>query len=303
MNNYSSIQQALMQSLRLSRFTPANSNQDSFKLNKDKFNLSQTLELYLTKAFEEGLESPYDLKDEIVTELVEKLNKIIISEQTPSINYHENVVNTLPVDIANKLLYYLPKSIRETLQRSSKIFFSGGGLVRLLIDSNSPNAWNDSDWDIFISDEVFWPKLPIASSYHFKQSLKPYGDTHNHRIFHNKISKTYYNDKRISSQTPNNKYSGQINLIIGKFNCLQDVLNCFDFTFLQTGLYVDDSGVAVYKALSPSCLNDLLDRNIKLSNNSRLVNSQCKDRVKKYITRGFKDSTYIVEKGFISNKK
>ncbi len=149
---------------------------------------------FAERAFEEGYYSNYSEKEEILADIVNKLDKKL-----------GNLRNIFEPD---KIYSLMPDKIRKILAISDNIWLAGGSVVRLILDKD----W-ESDWDIFCT--------PRAYNSLMSQAFKDVP------IISNKSSAGYTN---ISA---NDATIGDVHIIVGNYTTGNDVFSNFDITICQ----------------------------------------------------------------------
>jgi hypothetical protein len=253
----------------------------------------------LVKAFDEGVESPYDFRDAAIAEIMREVEqaaeklawpaepKLAKDVKFPSL---EELIKTFEM--------HMPKVIAECLQSSKRAFLSGGSIIKILTSPRSySDNWKDCDWDIFVHKDDL-DKLPLMRD-PLKDKMKPC----------DKVERDEYG-RIIGGGTIYQTYKGsflnvgKVNVIVGDYEKIEDVLNSFDFRFLQTGcLYAD--GVLEYVVLDHQAWSDLIHNIIRLNpafESRDMTGQQIEDtmkRIQKYTTRGFRDCTGFTETGLL----
>jgi len=93
-----------------------------------------------------------------------------------------------------------------------------------------------------------------------------------------------------------------INIIVGNFDSINDVYDSFDFRFLQMGCFVDGDKLNLSIDSMESWVDltqNIIRWNDKVSNKTK-NSDKTRKRIIKYINRGFRDGTGVVEKGILS---
>lgn len=225
------------------------------------------LKTALEQAFDEGSQSPYDLRDSIVQELLKQVPSA--SYPTMSQKYLKSMYNCLPLPIIEIL-------------KSTPCYLSGGSLLKLLVDV-SGDQWNDSDWDIFC-DQANFKQLSC-----YNKLLK--------------VLKSDYEDKNWGNYVYNIPHKAipgfkirpdlNINVIVGDFKTVASIVNTFDIRLLQMALWIQDK--KLYFFTYNKAWEDF-NRNVLILNDASIHStSKTHNRVKKYITRGFRDQTGLIE--------
>ncbi len=213
-------------------------------------------------AFDEGSRSPYELKPFIVQELI------------ASVKPQESLQLDLPLT-AQHLMHTLPRIVRQFVNVAN-VWLCGGAIVKLLVDpTNSNLQWKSSDYDLYCNDQTFHA---ISQTHRFTQDAI-YGNFQSARCI---ISGTniniIYSDKFVNSAS---------------------ILSHFDFTMVQFAY----QETACFPSLfaSENTQSDLLKNEIKISDtySTKKVTSSLRARIKKYIKRGFRDCTGIVEQNVL----
>jgi hypothetical protein len=251
----------------------------------------------LTKAFDEGAESPYDLKESIVDgierEIQERVTVHLESEQRQKTQRTASVFPKLE-EIVDAISPQIPDIIKESMRASNRCFLAGGKITKMLIRPNrytpTMHAWRESDWDLFVhTDDA--QKLPVlhCSETPIYEKNGPYDKFDRG----NRITSVYY--AKI-------KNLNLVNVIAGNYNKLEDVLESFDFRFLQMGAYYDSNEQLQFRVLTPQAWFDLMHNIIHYQDKSKIENRGSDlaiQRVAKYVARGFRDCTGLTEKGIL----
>ena len=193
--------------------------------------------------------------------------------------------------ITESLVDGIPADILGWMALDSKIWLCGGCITRLLIRPGELKSWCSSDWDLFCSESA-WKKLP------FRKNTKCLFNSNN------AYSELMYDNKKISSTWDYRPkgFKRAVNVIVGNFNTINDVCNSFDFRFLQMGCFIEDMALN-FSIGSMESWADLTQNIIRWSDgasNKTKNSSKVRKRIIKYINRGFRDGTGVVEKGILS---
>lgn len=222
------------------------------------------LKALLREAFDEGAESPYDLREEAVNRISEKggaihLQRPVLEDQT-----------WLGGPFARQLAESLPVPVKKLL-KVDQTYLCGGSILRTML--NQEKMW-DGDWDIFCTeaafsaaqfDEVRTQEVNLADEYQTKNYRgKTFGLTH------------------------------PINVIVSDtFTSPEAILKTFDLTIVQWALKAADNKVML-KTYRQSIIDTVLGQ-IHLVRSSLATQPKTKQRIAKYVERGFRDCTGICE--------
>lgn len=243
----------------------------------------KVLQQKLSQAFDEGNESPYDLKEGIIRDILKEFEKPTFGK--PTIPSHEQIVQQL-----NKTIPPEIKQIMLNSTPSTPIFLSGGSLIKTLLQTN---AWNSDNWDFYTSWNGFENMKRHVSSI----KIKTRASYHNSK---NQISKRIAATFSGYANSKKGPFLYKIDTIVGNYLKPQDVVEDFDFTFLQCVCYYDAKGTIKFEIMNQQTMSDLLHNVIRLSPKIKTTNSDTKQRVLKYIKRGFRDCTGLVETGLLN---
>ena len=233
----------------------------------------------LETAFDEGAESPYSLKDQIVERLY---NSLARSSAEPQL------IKKVNADLTAKLICKTIPTIIQTMLVNTRLALCGGSILKHMI---SPNfGWKSSDYDIFgYYKDIETIKLNEKTE---KKRVNPYGSLGAAQH----ISYT----KKITTKTPTGECI--INLIALDKKMPPDlIIEKFDLQMCQIALIINDNGSKLIA--SPQTFDDIVARRINLSTYQKgrpFDNPNICDRIKKYIKRGFHDQTKLVQKEAIS---
>lgn len=275
----------------------------------DEFDLMPILTSGLERAFDEGAESPYDLRDDTIRDILTEMNDRA-AQETKAIEDKRKTKIQGSIefnDITDAIESAIPEPVRSLLQSTEKCWLAGGAIPRILLKSNA-DTWKNSDNDIFIHKG----KLSIK---HVKElSLKevtkdtgPYASPDGR--FHHKRIRSMWECDAIHSHMKSHHNPQKLNVISGDYNSLLDVLTTFDFTFLQCGFYYEKNADGAYlprfSIMNLQTYADLMHNVIRLTpaakSNAESLRKigHLKGRIKKYIKRGFRDCTGLVERGLL----
>jgi len=259
--------------------------------------MAADLKATLGTAFDEGAESPYELRDGVVRGLLKKLDekKKDTSQKMPLSQEAKDC-------IARGIHLAIPEVVADNLKVANRVWLAGGRIPQLLINVNEKyGIWGCPDWDIFCHSDVAM-KLPIAGTMVAKDSQR-YA---NLRKVNNKINGVFQATHYY--KTPSGATGAiALNIITGKFMGPEDVINSFDFKFLQaTFSFIDGKPrFQVY----PDAWHDLLYGIIRFTENvtpsapkkgNTGFEAKAK-RITKYVRRGFRDCTGTVCKGILAD--
>lgn len=235
--------------------------------------MKEQIRQLLSEAFDEGCESPYDLKEEILDGLVKKAQ-----------NFENPIANSVDTEEAARYIHKnINPSIRFLLQQHKKdLWLAGGGVLRILFNQNIArrDSWRNSD------NDLFHQKTSIYST--LKQQYIIYASS---GYFLKDISKVYL------MELGNKK----VNLITSKCN-MRKIIDTFDLTICQIAFYYDENlKPTIYVKEKP--WSDIIQYRICINKSkSANITASCQRRITKYINRGFRDTTGLVDKGFFANK-
>ena len=244
----------------------------------------------LLKAFDEGNESPYDLRENIVEELLKEIDTEAAGRQMKNMQEVKSVAD-IPnqQQITEHVIKGIPPVLLEWMMLDKNIWLCGGCIIRLLTKPTALKAWNGTDWDLFCSVSAS-KKLPCWMDAANMSRGESYGGLYNDK----KIGATwYYQPKNLRRP---------VNIITGNFRNIGDVYDGFDFRFLQMGCFVD-GGTMNFSVKSVESWVDLTQNVIRWSDkvsSSAKSGDKARKRIIKYINRGFRDGTGVVEKGILS---
>lgn len=226
-----------------------------------------TLKTLLLQAFDEGASSPCDLRESIVDALLKDVP--------------EGQMNKLPdlERMTKTIAEYLPPPIREVVKYQN-IWLCGGGVLHVLCNPHArdfKDSWKNSDWDFFCAPKMF------DNWYNQSNQLR--------QLNVNKTS-DQYKFTNITGYIESHK----VNFILSKeFTSPIGIISDFDLTLVQFA-YSEGS-----LTLGPNTWRDILAGQIRLTRpvGNTQVNKVA-NRVRKYISRGFRDCTGLVEQGLLS---
>jgi len=257
---------------------------------KPKPKVNQALYDGLSEAFDEGAACPYDLKDSAIREIIGKMGEV-------NVKASKNISSSTKSFIAKQIDLHMHGLVRECLQRNECRWLSGGRVLHLILGSPNTTAWTISDWDIFCQngDTDNWP-IPIpfgapdaASNAH---SYEPLNLRKNAPL----IDKIYY-----SSAIDAVGRSQTVNIITGNFRKPSDFYLSFDLRMLQMAFWYEKKKPQF--EVTGFAWTDLISSIIKLANPRKLTEKtryHLTKRIKKYMMRGFRDGTGLVETGFLA---
>lgn len=278
------------------------------KLSENKQSpLNDILKTSLLKAFDEGSESPFDLREATVNKILKSTNKKINEAKDSDKVTSVSIPAPDLLLLRNAILIHLPKFVTELTSTLKKSWITGGCIPRFLTFRRNltGSMWSESDIDIYVPSDIDIPKilkLGTAACEFSEVTNKEY--TQYNKNIGNKIQKIYMS--RMASST--------LNLITGDFSTIDDVWDSFDFRFLQTGLEFQVSEnketTCNYIINSTRSWEDLVLRRICLTpsyvkaiHSKKVTVNISKKRIKKYIQRGFSDHTGIIEHNLFSYAK
>lgn len=226
------------------------------------------LKTALEQAFDEGSRSPYDLRDDIVQELLKK------------------VPSTIPPMTSDNLsaIYWGLPSVINTILSSTLCYFSGGNLLRLFVDpTNKSKKWN-GDWDIYCDESNFKELSCHPNLIKYKDD---YGKTTSWETY-----RCTYKEKRLAGNSLQCT-SYDINIIVGDFKNYFDVVKDFDIRLLQMTLWYENNNVCFFAHRKTW---EDFNQNTLYLNPSGVKNlKKTSLRIRKYIARGFRDRTGLIE--------
>lgn len=247
----------------------------------------KTISEALSEAFDEGAQSPYEFKEDTINAISKKIKTgklntgLLTAEAIPRLknNIHSYVLNILK-------------------RYPNEIALAGGSIARCLlrIDSNFKHAWRTSDYDIYVNENIFNSLKEDLKSHHtsFRKALSSSNEYKDISIKNVWVAKHAACKRRIQ-------------FIEGNYNSIADMVANYDITICQFAFYYNQNKEwALYAA--PNVWQDFMDGVIRLNNlykkgihKGTSINGT-KKRIIKYIYRGFRDTTGLVEKGsFFSN--
>ena len=261
----------------------------------------------LLRAFDEGNESPYDLREGIVENILRDMD---LEAKKKRSQPDQGIADLLCSYIDQKL----PIRIKHILKQSEKIWLCGGSIIRVLIQSKaakspigdpwtlldtSQSGWLNSDWDFFCGEDELKKESRAFAEY--EVTPYPAGKNYIDSSLRRNIKRVY------SAFGQNGKYKNgrPINIIISDFNSISDILCGFDLQCIQIG-FSYKAGHPKLQVASAEVLTDILLGLIRLNPeiNFNKLSSRQKDktmgRVRKYIGRGFRDLTGLEEQGLLS---
>jgi len=241
-------------------------------------NLKQAVE----EAFEEGTQSPCDLKDSVVDDLVKKFGSGGLD------------IDLLSKDAAIRVSNNAHDIIKEILTACNEVspnsaILTGGAIVRCLMRTKSDyrQNWSDSGNDMFIDTAVI-------------NFLKDYCGSKNYKLGRS-------SSRRINRPHPlglrdwNFKISDSkyISILEGQFsNNIENMTKHNDLTISQFAFYKENKSFKIHG--SEESWHDLMHNLIRFSKNYSPEKEEGKSvrrKVVKYIRRGFRDTTGTVEQG------
>jgi hypothetical protein len=223
----------------------------------------------IAMAFEEGYRSPYEVKPAVVESLL-RLYESKIAIKLESSSFQE---------MAGVIYGYIPQALKQILSHNG-VWLCGGAVIRLLCDpENSSGSWRNSDYDLYCTLDVL---KDVANTFgiHLAMDNKKYPAIAGDEQF-----KTY----RAEHQDMSLNFIVS-NTFTGPAECIKD----FDLSVVRFAFSASPKPelFGTKDAYIDLCMGQV-----------RLVNPYDKKakvaRIKKYVRRGFRDVTGIVEKGAV----
>ena len=289
--------------LNMLRFKKHPSLHEGWSHSKDvaiKTTPSNDLKEAIALAFDEGAESPFELKQQIVNDITK------LFEYNPT----QKLIHNIDLDQwANYVWNRLPTIVKNILQVHQRIYLCGGSILKHLIASK--NGWLKSDYDLFYHKD-----------YHPAVKLYLPGATSTASIYGNLTEKQ--NIELINKFMVHEAYNHKVYAKYGKFslNTIQlsklvtrpsEITDNFDLQMCQIALYWQpSSALNNYEESKPKIIAsdnticDILQRRINLSQKFKETQDPEQSypmlikRIKKYIQRGFHDNTRLVEQGILN---
>jgi len=258
--------------------------------------LSSVLRESLIRAFDEGTESPYDLKDSIIDGIERDIQDRVLAQLEAKQSQRKETALPDPDIIVKAIDKHLPAIIKECLKSSTRCYLAGSRIVRLLTRPKSPILmhWRNTDWDLFVHKDDA-QNLPVMHNGNILEK----GGKYDKFDGGNRISTVYYTTV---------EKIGLVNVIAGNYNKLEEVLQSFDFQFLQMGAFYNADGQPQFAILTAQAWYDLMHNIIrfqpKIGLNSLSRSGQIESatmRVAKYVARGFRDCTGLCENGVLGS--
>lgn len=229
----------------------------------------------LCKAFDEGSESPCDLKDDIINTLMEKVDSGSLIEID---EFKKNVTNYIENSVSQTIVQFF------TASSGSKIWCAGGRILRTILGAN----WPTSDCDIYCNPKGL---AYLANKFKFKKLMTSY--QHNNKLLQ------FYSTKV--------RNIGVVHLMLCKYENAEKLIEDFDLSICQICVGYDNGKFILHG--TNEFWRDLWQNQINLSEKCKQNFGQgvyqpekIMPRIKKYISRGFRDRTGIIEQGFYYKK-
>ena len=230
----------------------------------------ELLKKILRKAFNEGAEAPFDLREEIVESLSNKINL--------NNSIQGNPLEPIDPELAKRIATEIDKNLNNHIKELLKIapcWLCGGSALEPLIVGNA-KTWKN-DYNFFCSDINQIPFIGIQLE---------------HINYGNDTTCWSYNENGNKIQIiSSEQYLNPIT-----------VINKFDLSICQIAFWYDGSpNVFVYK----NTWQDIILGQIKyigikpIDELSQQNLNKLIARIHKYISRGFRDCTGLIEKGIV----
>lgn len=220
----------------------------------------------VSQAFEEGSRLPYEMKPYVV----------------------EEITRAVPVGIpakldAERLARYLgdrlPPVILDYLHIPN-VYLCGGAILKCICDpTNRSGSWRNSDYDLYCHTDAF-------------NALRPH-------LKNLSIDAAYVNAQDSSFRAYRAVVEDKpLNLIVSRsFTSAANCIDQFDLTIVQVAYYRLPTVGLFFGQRS---WGDIAANRIYLNPDAKFEKglTATKSRIKKYIKRGFRDMTRLVEVGF-----
>lgn len=225
----------------------------------------------IAMAFEEGYRSPYEVKPAVVETLMRQYEaKAAVKLESASFQ-----------EMAGVIYNFMPQHLRQILSHAG-VWLCGGAVVRLLCDpENNTASWRNSDYDLYCTPDVL------------KEVAKTFA------IQLNTDNKKYPPVAEADDfKTFRTEYHGMVlNFIVSPtFTTPAECIKDFDLTIVRFAFSASPNPVlhGTKEAFIDLCMGQIRLVN-PYDNKSKVT------RIKKYVRRGFRDVTGIVEKGVLCN--
>ena len=179
----------------------------------------KTLEEIISKAFDEGADSPYDLKDDIVSSLVDETGHL--GHQTNKIEkFKERAQKHISIP---SLLLSLMKL------NHGNVWLAGGAILYKLIKPtyHVDKAWQNRDFDLFCN-----PEGHVRLKSQLNKLNKNNVPTYNNEKYKNTFDKQFGSIERYKI----NGLSKTVNVIVGDFENINTIFESFDLTICQIAI-------------------------------------------------------------------
>jgi len=277
-------------------------------------NSHDQLRSLLLKAFDEGAESPYDLRENIVNSLIGEVIEHSKEEDDRFVElkgfYRMSVVSNLPEVITKALL-------------TSNAWLCGGAVLNCMINANLKTWTENSDWDLFCNEEDFG-KLSHFCNVQINSprpsSVMPRPGWHDDNAWGDGRDDDFMSELQNVINVTDDDYnfaeglevwSGvmrgldqTVQVIKGNFATFGDIVRNFDLALVQVGIrHQKDSGFQL--VATKEAWDDMTQGIIHFAKNFNYQSCKARQRDKtkkriiKYIRRGFRDGTRIVETGIL----
>jgi hypothetical protein len=230
----------------------------------------ENLDSLLSEAFEEGFRSPYELKQFAISEIAKKYST---RSSVPLEPFLQKLAETVDARL-------LPAM--KTLLSNAKGWLCGGAVLKLLCDpKNSSRAWTSNDYDVFCTSAGLKSISAVVAN--LQKSVGYEGI---------RIAGTAFDCYRAPWQ------NSTINVIVSdSFANPEAILASFDITICQMAFTYQLNGLALEPRLATfeESFCHLMQNRIVLTSTGS--GYKTKERVKKYLKRGFRDSSAMIECG------
>lgn len=227
---------------------------------------TEAIHTIVSEAFEEGARSPYEMKQYVVDELLVKLQSNL-SPGSKAGNLQE---------VANIIAKALPAPVRSIVT-NHEAWLCGGSVLRAIVDPlNKTAAWKTSDYDIYCTLEQF-KLMPVQAE---------------------EDDKHYMNKNKEQFKTYRTVWQGcELNVIVApQYTNPLHILQDFDLSIVKFAYSERPKPTLVTYRQS---WVDVCTGQIHIADPKNRT-PQTVNRIKKYIKRGFRDCTGLVETGLLS---
>lgn len=215
----------------------------------------------LSQAFDEGIESPYELKDAVIDRLVKAVDK--------------KTINTQQFEYGAS--FWIQDHINPVVKKILQITdccVAGGYVLKTLVCPIGPaNLWR-GDVDVFVHKRNI---DKLAAKYFLGSITNNYNDDKIEGIYHIK-------DKTV----------GWVQVIVHRYQSNMDLIKSFDLSVCQAAYSIYNQPRFEF---TPEFMDSYLKKTIKLNPNIQQTATTV-DRIVKYIKRGFADQTSIHANSF-----